>query len=54
MLPDKHRAGPHQEEHDRRNPASVRSDGATLDEVVTHTNVCDLKCQLGGSLWGPR
>jgi len=42
MPPDTHRAEPHQEQHDRRNPAFAHSGGATLDEVVTGTNISDL------------
>jgi formate hydrogenlyase transcriptional activator len=43
MLPDTHRAEPNQGEHDGRNPAGAPSDGATLDEVGTRTNISDLK-----------
>lgn len=43
MPPDTHRAYPLYEEHNGRNSALARSDGATLDEVVTRTNISDLK-----------
>jgi formate hydrogenlyase transcriptional activator len=42
MLPDINCAEPHQE-HDGRNPACAPSDGTTLDELVTRTNISDLK-----------
>jgi PAS domain S-box-containing protein len=43
MLPDTHRAEPHQEEHDGRSPAFAPLHGATLDKVATRTNISDLK-----------
>ena len=43
MLPDTQRAHSHQEEHDERKPAFARSGGATPGEVVTGTNISDLK-----------
>src|ERR1700690_2003600 len=42
MLPDTHRAEPYQE-HDGRNPAVAPSDGASLDKVLTRTNISDIK-----------
>ena len=43
MLPNTHRAEPHPEEYDGRDLAFACSGGAALGEVVTGTNISDLK-----------
>src|ERR1700739_1670238 len=43
MLPNTHRAEQHQEEYDGRNLGFAPSGGGTLDDVVTGTNISDLK-----------